>query len=339
MVARPNVRNTGAKQVVRDLKETGIAADPLVAKAGLQKYQLNRDQGWIPFESHALLMKAAAEAMADPYYGLNLARRIDPRDYGALAYIGLSSATLEDALVNLERYLSVQTEAWTIDLDMQGRTAAVRFNPSRVDFYHHAQAAEYGVGTLINAYQFFLAGPLLPQEVHFVHSLDAGRSRAKIEVLLGCPVQFSRNSSQIILDRKSLLLPIGTVDDRLLKVLIQHCEHVLTDHAPQHSSLVADVRQTITRLLPSGRARADTVAAELGLTRRTMHRHLAKLGVNFTALHDSLCHDLAGKYIAEEKLSFQQVAFLLGYADQSAFSVAFKRWTGLSPKEARAKSA
>jgi len=339
MVDRPKVRNTGAKQVVRDLKEAGIASDPLVTKAGLQMYQLNRDHGWIPFEGHALLMEAAAKAMADLYYGLNLARRIDPRDYGALAYIGLSSATLGDALANLERYLSVHTEAWTLDLHMQSRSVVLHFNPSHPNFYHHAQAAEYGAGVLINAYQFFLAGPLVPQEVHFVHSLDAGRSKGHIEALLGCPVQFNQNSSQIILDRKSLLLPIGTVDDRLLKVLIQHCEHVLMDHSPQQSSLVADVRQTITSLLPSGRARADTVAAELGLTRRTMHRRLAKLGVNFTALHDSLCRDLAEKYIAEEKLSFQQVAFLLGYADQSAFSVAFKRWTGLSPKDARAQTA
>ncbi len=126
MADTPNVRNTVAKQVLTELKEAGIASDPLVTEAGLQMYQLNRDMGWIPYDSHALLLEAAAREMADPYYGLNLARRVDPRDYGALAYVGLSSATLEDALLNFERYVSVQTEAWTLDLDMQSRLVASR---------------------------------------------------------------------------------------------------------------------------------------------------------------------------------------------------------------------
>jgi AraC-like DNA-binding protein len=191
---------------------------------------------------------------------------------------------------------------------------------------------------LINAYQFFLAEPLVPKEVHFVHPLEPDRSKARIEELLGCAVRFNQNRGQVILDRKSMLLPIGTADDRLLKILIQHCKQVLKSHEPQQSSLVADIRQTIANLLPSGRAKADTVATELGLTRRTMHRRLAEQGISYRELHDTLCRDLAERYIAEETLNFQQVAFLLGYADQSAFSVAFKRWTGLSPKEARERS-
>lgn len=338
MADKPNIRNTGAKQVLGELKEAGIATDPLVLEAGLQMYQLNRDEGWIPYEGFALLMEAAAREMADPYYGLNLARRTDPREYGALAYIGLSSATLEDALLNLERYLSVETEAWALDLDMQSRSVALHLNPSRPDFYRHVQAAEEHVGAMINAYQFFLAEPLVPQEVHFVHPLEPDRSKARIEELLGCAVRFNQNRGQVILDKKSMLLPIGTADDHLLKILIQHCEQVLKDHEPQLTNLVTEVRQTIATLLPSGRAKADTVATELGLTRRTMHRRLAEQEVSYRELHDTLCHDLAERYITEETLNFQQVAFLLGYADQSAFSVAFKRWTGLSPKEARERS-
>ena len=215
---------------------------------------------------------------------------------------------------------------------------ALSLIPSHTDFYQYVQAAEASIATIINAYQFFLAKPLVPLEVRFVHALERDRSKVQIEERLGCPVRFNQDSAQIILDRKSLLLPIGTADDRLLKILIQHCEQVLANHSPKQSQLVADIRKTITDLLPSGRAKADTVAAELGLSRRTMHRYLAEQGVTFSELHDSLCQDLAEKYITEEALNFQQIAFLLGYADQSAFSVAFKRWTGLSPKQARAES-
>jgi AraC-like DNA-binding protein len=337
MADTPKVQNMVARQILRELKEAGIATAPLLLDAGLKKYQLNRDRGWIPYECHALLMEAAAREMDDLYYGLNLARRIDPRDFDALAYIGLSSATLEDALLNLERYLSVHTEAWTLDLEMQSRSVGLHLTPAHPDLYSHVQAAECGAAAMINAYQFFLADKLVPLEVHFVHALDPNRSKAYIEEQLGCPVGFNQNRSQIILDRKLMLLPIATADDRLLRILKRHCEQVLKDREPQPSNLVTDIRQTIVKLLPSGQAKADTIATELGLTLRTMHRRLAERGLSFTEIHNDICRDLAERYINEERLNFQQVAFLLGYADQSAFSVAFKRWTGRTPTEVRAQ--
>ena len=66
-------------------------------------YQISRDDGWLPYRSHAKLLECVARELKDPFYGLNLARNFDPRDLGALAYVGLSSRTLEDALLNLER--------------------------------------------------------------------------------------------------------------------------------------------------------------------------------------------------------------------------------------------
>ena len=338
MADTPKVQNMAAKQILKELEEAGIATDPLLLEAGLKKYQLNRDRGWIPYECHALLIQAAARETDDQYYGLNLTRRIDPRDFDALAYIGLSSATLEDALLNLERYLSVHTEAWTLDLETQGGSVVLQFNPSRPDFYRYVQAAEAGTAAMINAYQFILADKLVPQKVHFVHALGQTRSKGYFEEQLGCPVGFNQKSNQIILDRELLQLPIATADDRLLRILKRHCEMVLKDREPQPSSLVTDIRQTIVKLLPSGQAKADTVATELGLTLRTMHRRLAERGLSFTEIHNDICRDLAERYIAEEKLNFQQVAFLLGYADQSAFSVAFKRWTGRTPTAVRVQS-
>jgi AraC-like DNA-binding protein len=331
----PKVRNTVAKQIFQELSEAGIAAEPLLKQAGLQTYQINREDGWVSFESHACLLEAAAREFADPYFGLHLAKRIDPRDYGALAYVGLSSRTLHDALLNLERYLTVQTEAWNIDVLLEQRSAVLQITPLCSSFDGHTQAAEAAVASMIYAYQFFLGEPLAPLEVRFIHSLGSSRQLSRYEELLGCPVRFTQNRCQIVLDRKSLLLPIGTADDRLLKILKSYCEHVLEQHKLAHSDLIAKIKQTIVELLPSGRAKAKLVASELGMTERTMHRRLADEGTSFTEIHERLRRGLAEKYIAEHKLSLQQVAFVLGYADQSAFSVAFKRWTGRTPKEVR----
>ena len=338
MAEASKIRNIVARHVLKDLRQAGIAAEPLIREAGLQMYQINRDDGWVPYANHANLLEIVARELEDPFYGLNLARRFDPRDLGALAYVGLSSRTLEDALLNLERYMTVQTEAWGFDVMFEARSAILELTPSEVEFYDYQQAAEAFVGSLIYGYQFFLSEPLAPTVVRFVHSRGPSKDQAHYEELLGCPVEFNRNRSQIILDRKSLGLPISTADDRLLQILQSYCEQVLKQHKPMRSDLIARVRQTIVDLLPSGRAKIDIVASELGMTKRTMHRRLADEGTSFTRIHNRLRRDLAEKYVRDETLNLQKIAFLLGYADQSAFSVAFRRWTGRSPKETSAKS-
>ena len=114
--------------------------------------------------------------------------------------------------------------------------------------------------------------------VHLVYSRSPSKDQSYYEELLGCPVEFSRNRSQIILDRKSLGSPIGTADDRLLRILQSYCEQVLSQHKPAPSDLLARTRQTIVDLLPAGRAKTKIVASELGMNEPNMHRRLTDEG-------------------------------------------------------------
>ncbi|QIG52376.1 helix-turn-helix transcriptional regulator [Nordella sp. HKS 07] len=70
---------------------------------------------------------------------------------------------------------------------------------------------------------------------------------------------------------------------------------------------------------------------------RTLVRRLAELGASFAQIVDRLRHDLALKYLSERDLSLTEIAFLLGYSNQSAFSSACRRWTGKTPREIRAQ--
>jgi AraC-like DNA-binding protein len=79
---------------------------------------------------------------------------------------------------------------------------------------------------------------------------------------------------------------------------------------------------------------SDRVARELGLSRATLYRKLKQEGVSFEALRDELRRDLALRYLAG-KTSVSKTAYLLGFSDPAAFSRAFKRWTGKSPRGAR----
>jgi AraC-like DNA-binding protein len=98
------------------------------------------------------------------------------------------------------------------------------------------------------------------------------------------------------------------------------------------------VENAIAPLLPHGKARADIVARELGLSSRTLARRLEEEGLTFSSLLQKLRQDLGRRYLADDHLSVSQVAWLLGYREIGAFSHAFKRITGKTPREARVEN-
>jgi AraC-like DNA-binding protein len=81
--------------------------------------------------------------------------------------------------------------------------------------------------------------------------------------------------------------------------------------------------------------RATVIATELGVSQRTLTRQLAALGTSFNEMLARIRNDLALKYVRETDLRLAQGAFLLGYANPPAFTLAFRRWTGKAPRELR----
>lgn len=323
-----------AHQVVQELRSEGIDAEKLVEEAGLEMRTINREDAWIPFVKHAQLLEIAARDTGDTLFGLRIAGRLDPRDLGAIGYIGLSSRTLGDALLNLSRYLRVITDESRIELSIEGDLAHVTMEPAHPSFTTRRQATENFIAGFVRAYQFFVKRELTPAEVQFAHHFE-GDARTH-ERFFGCPVLFAQNRSQVTLERRDLAAPIETADDRLLKILVSHCEEILRKNARSKPEQVAKLERCIIALMPTGRAKIKLVATELGMSERTLVRRLAEMGTSFSEIHDQLRLELALKYLRQPELSLTEVAFLLGYANLSAFSAAFKRKTGHTPRDARA---
>jgi AraC-like DNA-binding protein len=97
------------------------------------------------------------------------------------------------------------------------------------------------------------------------------------------------------------------------------------------------VERIVMRLLSRSEAETRKVAHELGMSVRTLARKLNESGATFTKILDRLRFDLAQKYLKDASLTLSQITFFLGYSEVSAFSHAFKRWTGTTPGEWRAK--
>ena len=105
------------------------------------------------------------------------------------------------------------------------------------------------------------------------------------------------------------------------------------------SQLRTKVENAISSLLPHGRVLVEDVARRLGMSERTLARKLLDEGLNFTEILQQLRRDLAIRYLDDRKLHISKIAWLVGFHEVSAFTHAFKRWTGKTPREMRTAGA
>jgi AraC-like DNA-binding protein len=92
------------------------------------------------------------------------------------------------------------------------------------------------------------------------------------------------------------------------------------------------VEELLTSVMQDADVSIDTVAGKLGMGRHTLFRRLRAEGVTFRRVVDELRHKLAVQYLSENKFAVNETAYLLGFSDPAAFSRAYKRWTGHSPR-------
>ena len=134
-------------------------------------------------------------------------------------------------------------------------------------------------------------------------------------------------------------LPLIHSDPYLNDLLLKYCEAALADRRGDTSQFRTRVENAISSLLPHGKVFVEDVARSLGMSERTLARKLSDEGLNFTEILQELRRDLAVRYLDDRKLHVSKIAWLLGFNGVSAFTHAFKRWTGKTPSEMRSAGA
>ena len=132
-------------------------------------------------------------------------------------------------------------------------------------------------------------------------------------------------------------LPTVSADPYLNRLLVGYCEDALSRRPPHRGTFRASVENAIVPLLPHGKVQVGEIARRLGTSQRTFARRLSAEGVTFSEVLESLRSDLARRHLADSNISISEIAWLLGYHEVSAFTHAFKRWTGKTPREARSQ--
>jgi Arabinose-binding domain of AraC transcription regulator, N-term len=149
------VRPLWTRWVAQELKTEGADVEAALDECGLDWRSLNKADGWIPFVRHGQLLEIAARELKNDIYGMTLAGQVDVLDGDVLAYLGLASDTLEAALRNMARYSRVFTEAFQMELELDGSTGTLEITAQQSSLAEYRQAAEFRLGLIIQACRHF----------------------------------------------------------------------------------------------------------------------------------------------------------------------------------------
>jgi AraC-like DNA-binding protein len=302
----------------------------MLAGAGLTEGQLKDTRTRIPSRAQIEFLNRVADALGDDMLGHRMALDFDLRQAGLLYYVFASSASLREIFERGARYSAVVNES-VIHRFVDGRHLGLSIHYSGVRRQADRHQIEFWVTALVRMCRHLTARQLRPVRVRLAHFRGAGH--VQLARFLRCRVEFGAAVDEILFARESGTVRVVNADPYLSRLLVEVCEQALAGRRRAIESFAARAENALAPLLPHGEARSATVAARLGLSPRTLARRLAAEGITFSHLLSRLRLDLARRYLLEEGLPISKVAWLLGYQEVAAFSHAFRRWTGKSPRE------
>jgi AraC-like DNA-binding protein len=312
------------------LESEGIDPAPMYIKAGIRPELLSDANARISSDSVDQLWTLVAEVITDPCFTIKMADFWHPSYIGALGYAWLASSTLRRALNRTVRYIHVVSER--INLGLHDTPAGVRVSvdPEGSKFIlpqHHdliiailMRMCRFNYGEKLKATEIKLARPELV-------------CADKLRNYFGSEIQFDAQHTSITIARADADLELTSGNKQ---IALMHDEMLMRYLVTiKKGDIVQQVQSIILNNLPDGQVTDKLVASELNLSERSMQRRLKEHKTTFRYLLDGVREMVAKQYIENPMNRMSDIAFLIGFSEQSAFSRAFKKWTGKSPVEYR----
>lgn len=256
-------------------------------------------------------------------------------DYGAFGLAWKSATDLRGSYERAERYARVLTSVSTYEVEKAEEGAFMhlhRFGERRLGMRLSNEAT---IASIASISREVSSKAFTPMAVYFKHS--APESIAGHEAYFGCPVHFESDRDALLVSSKTLQTPNKLGDESISRFFETHLETEISK-LEDEISLDRQVRIQVSQSLSEGVPMLSDVAKRLGMSGRTLQRRLSERGYSYQTLVDESRRQLAKRLLRQTDFSLVEVAFMTGFSEQSAFTRAFKRWAGQTPRSFRIDS-
>ncbi len=331
MLNEPTTISSAARLIGETLQEDyGVDPAPLFDECSIDKSLFVKPGSRIAFSKMSELWIAAVDATSDPAFGIKVGSRVVPSDLYVLGHAWLASETLLDAMHRTSRFIRVlSTVGNSIDVRREGDRVIV--TDTFADRIVEPRQAAKDAGTVAWLRMCDAVSRDKVRPVRVVLPRAEGWGSVDYETVIGCPVEQGKDIETWEFLAADVVRPltgsIPDVADAIEQIANSYIESL------EEGAVAHEVRQMLIQMLPSGRSDQDTIASRLFRSRSTLQRQLGAEGTSYREILDSTREALAEKYLLSGDYTQAEVAFMVGFSDQSNFARAFKRWTGMSPGE------
>lgn len=282
---------------------------------------------------HSLLLKAVALRPHTLAPGLAIGARVQPRHIGVLGYLVLASNTLGEAMLAYQRYERLFYGADLAEVSLVADQAEIRWLPNETSQgpLHDAVA----MAALVTFLRRQIDDPPPPSLIAFTTPPPASDQEYQAYLdFFGCHVQFGDTHTRVRFPLSYLAIRMPHSDPGLRALLDRQAQALLLA-LPDSDAFDRALQQTLVKLLPDAKASLPRAAKELHVSARTLQRRLEHRQLTWQQLLDRTREQLARQYLADRSLTLSDIALLLGFSEQSAFTRAFRRWTADTPANVR----
>ena len=316
------------------LRDYGADPVPLLAEFGLHPADFEDPENRIRYSTVTQLLSRCTEVTRCPHFGLLVGQRAGTSALGAVGFLMQSSPTVRTALEILVRHLWVHSPsvAATVVEDSSFATLDLTFQETGLEGL--VPYLEMGNAIVCNIMRGLCGHHWQATEVRFAHGRP--RNLMPYRQFFRAPLRFDTGETAVVFSRGWMDTPLLSADPLLHTMMEQR---VSEQASLVHDDIASQLRRVLPSLVTGHGASLAVAAKRVGLTTRTLNRRLAAEGASYLQLREEARYTIARQLLAGTRMPANQVADRLGYANASAFTRAFRKWSGKAPAEWRAWAA
>jgi AraC-like DNA-binding protein len=328
------VANFAARGVLSVSASRGIEVASLIRDAGVDERLLAEPGTRLPLDSVIKLWENARRRTRDENFPLHVAEFMPFGAYKTYDLLLATAPTIGEALVKAAKFNGFVNDAFRPTLHHKRGQVYIEYTNCVDPQCNPPEYIEFIFACFLLRFRLTTGVDLRPVEMHFRHSPPHDVSEH--HRIFQAPVLFRQSATRAFLDPSILRIPQLFADAPTSALLEHHIRSTL-NRSGVFDELTVGLRRSLGGLLSSQGVTLAAAAREQRMSRRGLQRKLAARGTSFRELYRALRYELALTLVSRPDVTLNEVADSLGFSELSAFSRAFKKWTGMSPQAYRRK--
>lgn len=322
------------KQYLQLAAEQELDIEEICQYVGIDQALLSDNSQHITGLLFQQLIALLISQSSDDLFGLHTAKHVQPGSYSVLGYISMNCENLGQAITKIQPFEKLVGDMGTTTFAQLGDKVKISWHCQFTEPNVKRHMIDNCLASWLTFARYLVSQASNPSELLLSRQQPALSQQNEYQAVFKCPISYGQAENAIIFDRALLSLPLNKGDQQLLSTLESHAQALISDLTTE-TDITTQLQISIAKSLKLGNFHQQDIAAQFGISAKTLQRRLAALDLNFQTLLDETRLSMAKQCLAENSLNLNQISIELGFTEQRSFYRWFKKLTNQTPGDYR----